>query len=230
MKKFSFTLFVGLLVLILSCSVFAGGLENLEFSGGFTYNTFKGDIYSDNFQDNLGEEFTSGFGFYAIGEYHLNDKFALGFGFDTANANNATNNILDATGLYYDEFANINLYGPTLQAIIKPIKFIKVTGGLTMYLYNEKYDWNFEDIPNLDYYLLFSGSGLGGYTSLDISIPLTSNININASGGYRIAKVNIDKYKIVITDGTYDNSESGEQDYITDMSGLRLGLGLQYDF
>ena len=207
MKKLTVLMVLSaLLFFTIGASAQDNATENMKTVGGVTYNTFDGTWFldgeeaGDNFEDT---DLESGFGFYVGGQYWLSDQIGIEAGYDVAKSSDD-----DFEGSEVD----INLSGPYGKGVYKVNEMISLNGGLAYYSFtmDQSYQW---------YNVEWKGNGIGFLLGGEMTYPISDKISLIGSGNYRLANIDIDKYK-----------EQDVEDTELNMSGLSLRAGISYNF
>src|SRR5690554_4690580 len=207
-------------MLVFTSSALAG---DFEVVGGLNYNTFDlgvtvdGEVNDDlEFDDAL----KSGTGFYGGVLYWINDSFAVGAAYETANSSCKMDEFNDSPNAV--EFAN-KLSGPAVTVVYKLNDMFSLEGGIASY----SQDLNFtteisgEDVSGA----YFKSSGLAYLVGGKFNYPVKDNISITGNLGYRIANLTVNEE---LDEGTLESGDPETQEPAEDttinLSGLRGGV------
>ena len=175
-------------------------VDNLEFTGGVTYNTY-------NCITKLADDSTKD---------DAPDEFKNGIGFfigadywinDMFGIGVGFDSASTGTVKIVDSDSQVNLSGPYLKANIDLHEFFKINAGVVNYAYTQTFTKSgVTDIK---------GNGLGFVIGGEFTYPLMDNMLLKGNAGYRMINITSDKFA---------------KDTSLDMGGLRLGLGISYEF
>lgn len=202
MKKLLFVVLVCALMFAVTPFVSANDffkVDNLEFTGGVTYNTYNYIINDESktyTSEGDPEELKSGIGYFAGLNYWITDTIGIGAGYENASAT--------ANDLKH------SLSGPYGRVNLFLNDMFTINANIINYSFKQL---NGEDVK-------YEGTGLGFLIGAEFTYPLANNMELNANAGYRLANIPITK----------TSTEEDVKDVTVDMNGLRIGIGISYNF
>ncbi|WP_408955984.1 outer membrane beta-barrel protein [Natroniella sp. ANB-PHB2] len=218
MKKFVIV-FVLMVLVSSSTQVLARGFEVV---GGSTYNTFLLSLSVDGedvlIGDGIKERLEYGVGFYAGGRYWLNDRLGIEVGVDQAASSYEESNS-DSIFEIEEE-----LVGPYAGLRYRLNDKFQLEAGAVNYSYQQSQTEIYQDLEEFDE-VSARGGGLGFLIGGEYNYSIRENLSLISSFNHRIITIDINE--------AYDYEESRLVDVEKEklnMGGLRVSLGISYDF
>jgi len=186
-------------------------MDKLHFNGGLTYNTFAVGLLEggEEVESVFPDEMKNGFGFFVGGIYPMNENFGIEFGYDYAAAN-----AIDEVENFESDNKLSGLYGGVNFTLNENIKLKGLLAS-----YNLKTE--FKEIGETEPENKWCSGGIGAIFGGEYQYPMQENMNLLVNLAYRYALMDI----------TEVNGEDVSSDnYQIDLSGLRLGVGVNIGF
>jgi|GEM_PF-3417997 len=186
-------------------------MDKVHFNGGLTYNTFAAKLLEDGEEGEsiFPDEMKNGFGFFVGEIYPMNENFGIEFGYDYAAANAA-----DEVENFESDNKLSGFYGGVNFTLNENIK---LKGLLTSYNLNTE----LKEIGETEPEYKFNSGGIGAILGGEYQYPMQENMNLLVNLAYRYALMDI----------TNINAEDvSSENYQIDLSGLRLGVGVNIGF